>query len=305
MQTAFKYVAEYLALKVMSVIVNALPYRIALSIGWVNAFITYSLMGRRRKEAKRRIRSVFGNLLSSWCINHIAWISWRNIVFNGIDMLRFPKMDQTWIRKHVDISPVADRIKSYTNTGKGLVVAVPHMGSWDLAGVACHFEGIPIFNIAARQKNPLVNDYMNKMRSAPGIETIERGAGTLRHILKNLKDGKVLAILPDVRMPTPGVKIPLFSGEANLGEGMASFARHADVPILPCIVTRQGWCKHKIAFFDIIQSNKDMDKDGDIRRMTASVLKIIEDAIMEQPEQWFWYNKRWVLDPIEETKEQK
>jgi lauroyl/myristoyl acyltransferase len=48
-----------------------------------------------------------------------------------------------------------------------------------------------------------------------------------------------------------------------------------------------------------------MDKDDDIRRMTVSVLKIIEDAIMEQPEQWFWYNKRWVLDPIEETKEQK
>ena len=32
--------------------------------------------------------------------------------------------------------------------------------------------------------------------------------------------------------------------------------------------------------------------------MTAGVLKIMDQAIREHPEQWFWFNKRWVLDPI-------
>jgi lauroyl/myristoyl acyltransferase len=26
----------------------------------------------------------------------------------------------------------------------------------------------------------------------------------------------------------------------------------------------------------------------------------VSDAILSQPEQWFWYNKRWVLEPVEE-----
>jgi lauroyl/myristoyl acyltransferase len=33
--------------------------------------------------------------------------------------------------------------------------------------------------------------------------------------------------------------------------------------------------------------------------MSQKVMDIVSDAIMAQPEQWFWYNKRWVLEPVE------
>ena len=31
--------------------------------------------------------------------------------------------------------------------------------------------------------------------------------------------------------------------------------------------------------------------------MTQEVFTIMEQAIREMPEQWFWYNKSWILDP--------
>jgi hypothetical protein len=33
--------------------------------------------------------------------------------------------------------------------------------------------------------------------------------------------------------------------------------------------------------------------------MTQEVFTLIEREILDRPEQWFWYNKRWILDPLE------
>jgi len=37
--------------------------------------------------------------------------------------------------------------------------------------------------------------------------------------------------------------------------------------------------------------------------MTAAVLSEIERAIRQDPGQWFWYNRRWVLDPVDTPQE--
>jgi len=39
--------------------------------------------------------------------------------------------------------------------------------------------------------------------------------------------------------------------------------------------------------------------------MTLAVMKIIDDAIRSNPGQWFWFNKRWILDPLPEKKEDR
>ena len=120
----------------------------------------------------------------------------------------------------------------------------------------------------------------------------------MKIVLQKLRDGKALAILPDVRMPVKSISVPFLGGEANLGKGMALFARHADVPIFPFIMTRQGWARHKIDAFAPIRPDKNLSKEEDIKRMTIAVIKIIDEAIHRAPEQWFWFNKRWVLDPL-------
>ena len=80
---------------------------------------------------------------------------------------------------------------------------------------------------------------------------------------------------------------------------MAQFARAAGVPILPVIVTRHGWRRLRFQLFAPVVSNPALDKAADLRNMTASVLNTIETAIRQAPEQWFWYNRRWLLEPVE------
>ena len=303
MNRAFRNWAEYLSIRSIGAVAALLPYRAALAMGWVFARLSFLMFRGRVREARRRIREVFGTQFSDTEANRIAWISWRNIFFNAIEMLRYRRTTLAWIQSVSDSRPAMETLLNHVRTGRGAVIAAPHMGAWDLASVTCRMHGVPVFNISAMQKNPLIDDYINRLRKEKDILTIMRGAGTLKAVLKNLEKGMFFVIMPDVRMRSEAIAVPFLGKIANVGAGMASFARHADVPIFPAVITRKGWTKHSISILDPVFPNKNLDKNEDLQKMTAAVLNVLERAIRLHPEQWFWFNRRWVLEPLEKDEQ--
>lgn len=293
-----RYILEYILVRLMAALLNALPYRLALAAVWPLAFFAFHVVRFRRAEAMRRIREVFGPDLPARQIRHIAWISMRNTAFNIVEMMRAPEIGLDWIDRHIPgFSQEIPIVKTLVEKHGGAVITVPHMGNWDLAGWACDRHGIKMFSVAAKQKNPLVNDWINQQRES-GMTVLERGSGTLKSIIKLLRTGNVLAILPDVRVYTPDLEIPFLGGIANFGRGMAMFAITAKVPIFPAIFWREGWTQHCFKHMPPIFPNPALDKAQDARRITEEVIALVDEAIRQAPEQWFWYNKRWVLTPV-------
>jgi KDO2-lipid IV(A) lauroyltransferase len=292
-----KHRVEYALLRAIAAPLSAMPYRTALTCGWFLAISGYHLLRKRSRVAEARIQSVFPDLPESE-IRRVAWTSWRNIVFNAVELTGIRRVTPGRVFSLVDCDAVFSRIKQHTDAGRGAVVAVPHTGNWDLAGIACHMYGIPVFSIAARQKNPLVNDYLNRLRSWTGMETLERGSGTMKSVLLRLRSGGVLAILPDVRIREAGIEVPFLGGRANVGKGLGMFAHHAGIPVFPCFATRDGWQRHKITMAEPILPDTASDAESEVHRITGQVMAGIDKAIRERPEQWFWFNKRWVLDPV-------
>jgi KDO2-lipid IV(A) lauroyltransferase len=295
-----KHIAEYFALLAVAGPVRLLPYRAALALAWVLAFVAFHLVRWRRAQAVARIREVFGGQFTSHQIRRIAWISMRNLFFNAAEAMRLNGITREWVERHTDTADV-EKIRPVVKGG-GSILVVPHTGSWDLAGVAGHLFELPMFIIVGRQKNPLADAFVNKMRGTTGIETIPRDSTALRGTIRRLKDGKMLTFMTDLRSKTPGVKAQFLGKEANLVAGMGMFARMADVPIIPAVVTRRGWTHHVWRVFDPVYPDASLERDADVQRMTQHVMNIFDAAIRAEPEQYFWYNKRWVLDPIDTSK---
>lgn len=295
----FIHVVEYILVRVLSGLVRALPYRAALSIGWIVAGLSFLVFRHRVREAGRRVRLVFGDTCSEAQVKRIVWLSWRNFVFCVVDMIKLPSITMDWLKVHLsgwDAS--AQALRTSCPGGKGGVIVCPHMGAWEMAGVAMQVMKFPIFFLTGKQKNPLVDAYINRLRGRTGIDTVQRGTSMIKGVLRRLKDGHLLAFLPDVRSPTEGVRVKFLSGEANVPAGAALFARQAGVPIIPAIVTRIGWATHNIHFCPPIWPDESMGKQEDWQRMTQKVFDDIDTAIRNHPEQWFWFNKRWILDPL-------
>lgn len=293
-----KQVAHYAALRAVGTVAGWLPYRAALALGTAIAFLGFHVFRFRRRQAEQRIREVLGIEPGDPQARRIAWQSWRNVVLTGIEALRFPRVTIEWARSVSDCDEFIKALHEHCATGKGGLIASPHTGSWELGAVTCRLSGIPIFNIAAEQTNPLVNAYLNRLRGSAGAETVERGSGTMRYALQKIGEGGMMTILPDVRVMRAGIMVPFLGAEAHVGKGMAMFARHANVPIFPCMAVRTGIGRHAIRIFDPVRPDPAMSKNEDVERMTRAVLALFDEQIRRDPGQWFWFNKRWVLDPL-------
>ncbi|MCP5488259.1 MAG: lysophospholipid acyltransferase family protein [Verrucomicrobia bacterium] len=294
-----KHRMEYRALRGVAWVMCALPLRVALGLGWLLAVIGYGLAGKRRREVHRRIRQVLGDTVSEAEVRGIAWRAWRNLIFNIIDLIRSSRLTRAEIGRWFDAETAAPLL-AWSKQNQGFILAVGHMGNWDLAGVVFSLLGGRLFAMMRRQRNPLIDAYLNELRSACGMGVVERNSRALASVVRRLKKGEALAILPDLRAKSPdgALQVDFLGGKAWVAGGMGLFARHAKVPIVVAITTRDGWVRHRWKTLEPIWPDESLDKDQDIERMTREVMHRLDQAIRSQPDQYFWFNKRWVLEPF-------
>lgn len=299
MKYKFQYVLEYGLVRGLAGLINILPYRAALGVGWGMAWMGFYVVRFRVRSAMARIQEVFPGRFSRREVRRIAWLSWRNFIFSVVEMMRIPLSSPEWVKSVVDVDesarPIQDHLKA---TGTGAIIATVHMGSWEMASLTSLACGFPLFSLAAPQKNLLVDEYLNRLRSGTGFETLLRTSSVLKNIIRKIREGKVLAILPDVRSKTPGLSIRFLGKTMNVAGGMGLIARQTNVPIFPCVITRIGWARHRYRTFAPIRPDPTVDKKDDWFRMTQAVFDVFDQYIRASPEQWFWFNKRWIFDPL-------
>ncbi len=294
MHYRLSHIAEYAALRAATGLLNALPHRLALGLGWIFAGLSFLLLRKRMQKTKHRLMQVFGNRFNRQELHGILWSSWRNLFFNGIETIRTPSVTPEWIKKIFDLSDYPILTNSMKD-GRGAVIAVPHMGNWELSGIAVHSLGIRLMAIVRSQKNPLTNAYLNRMREYTGVEAVLKESKSFSGVIKKLREGVCLAILPDVRAKRDAVTVSYLGAQAQIPRGMALFAREAGVPIIPACAFRKGWTRHAWKGFPPVWPDPQAEKNADIQRMTQQVMSYFDQAIRENPDQYFWFNGRWVL----------
>ncbi len=297
MKYRFKHVVEYIFLRASTALMCLLPIHAALALGWLLARLSYFFVGKRAAEARRRMRSVLGPEVSEAQLRKWSWLSWRNIFFNVVEIALASRWTKARADRYVNHTQVQKLISRARSDG-GFTLAVCHMGNWELAGFTVRLLGLPIFVMMRGQSNPLTTAYLDRMREKAGVGAIERHSKALGSIIKRIRAGEVFTILPDIRAKTreASVKVPFFGGEAYLNAGMCLFAKHTNTPVVTALVLRRGWAHHEIIVHDPIMPDPAADKDADILRMTTEAMQRFDQAVRQDPGQYFWYNKRWVLD---------
>lgn len=286
---------EYAALRSTCALVNAVPYTVACGLARGLARLLVAC-GFKRERTFGRIRTVFPDL-SDDDVRRIATFSLANVFQDGVEMIRAPRFTKRWVTQHVqDIAVYAARLKAVLDEGNGAVIMVPHCGNWYMAAWAMAAYGLPLSAVAARQRNPYVDAWMKRQYGS--IDVMERGSPSLRHdILSRLKDGRGFAILPDLRVPNLDVELPFLNGTANVSHGGALFAVAAGAPIVVAIMRREKG-RHTFDHLATLRPNPDAsDRRAEACRLTREAMRLLDDAIQKTPEQWYWYNKRWIHQP--------
>jgi len=282
---------EYAALRFFCGVVNLVPYGFACRLARLLARGAFAA-GFQRRRTLHRIRSVFPGIDDAEA-KRIAVSSLANVLQTAVEMIRAPKLTREWMDRYVlDGAHYKDLLQEIVDRGNGAVIMVPHAGNWYMAAWAMAKYGLPLFAIAARQRNPKINAWMN--RQYGDIEVLDRDCrDTLGKIKAYLAKGRAFAILPDLRVRKRDVDVEFLGGRANVSRAGAMFAVHANAPIIVAAMTREEG-RHVFHHLATLEPEGRTAAD-----LTREAMKLLSDFVMDHPDNWYWYNKRWILEPVE------
>ena len=176
--------------------------------------------------------------------------------------------------------------------GRGVLLATAHVGFWEVGTFFLPTLGFPCAFVAKKTKNPYINDYVVKMREHSGGQVIDAKKGA-RQIVKTLLEGNCVGVLIDHHIrKSEAVQVPFFGRPAWTTPIITQIAMKRDIPVVPIFIYRTPEFKYRTVISEPIMLAGEVT-DEKVTANTAQLTRIIEDAIRQEPSQWFWVHTRW------------
>lgn len=170
--------------------------------------------------------------------------------------------------------------------GRPVILATGHFGNYDAARAALIARGFPLGALYRRMKNPWFNDHYVRAIGTIGQPIFERGRSGMGQMLRHLKSGGMLGILPDQRMGA-GVKLRFFGQEALTALSAAEMALKYGALLIPTYAIRQP---DGLDFQIVVDAPI---PPGSPKEMTQALNDNLERLVRRHPDQWFWIHRRW------------
>jgi phosphatidylinositol dimannoside acyltransferase len=165
--------------------------------------------------------------------------------------------------------------------GRGAIMVVPHMGSWDMAGSYAAALGYRVWAVAERFPGSL-NDAVVATRQRFGLNVIALGRSAVKAITGALEANGVVALVCDLEQG-PGVTVRFFGRPAIVPGGPAAFALKTGASLVPAYQYAGEHGGYHVHLDPPLVVNPEDTKEGLMQR----VVDRFEDYIRERPDQWY------------------
>jgi KDO2-lipid IV(A) lauroyltransferase len=204
--------------------------------------------------------------------------------------LRTMARDEVLRRFVVEGVGVLDRA---LEAGRGIVVALPHMGNWDAAGHWLALSGYPMTAVAEELRPADVFELFYRHRRALGMNIVPlAGSGVGERLVEALRQNHVLTLIADRDLTGRGVPVEMFGRPRMLPAGPARLALAVDAPLAVAAVftADDGWrC--------VINRPIEMERTGDLRADVAAATREMatqfERFIAAAPTDWHMFQPAW------------
>lgn len=184
---------------------------------------------------------------------------------------------------------------------QGILALTGHFGNWELFAYAYGLYGHPVSLVHQTIKNPLVDAWVEGMRSGGGTRLFRKQEAA-RAVLRALKERAIVVLpLDQNQSRRAGVFVDFFGLPASTSDGLARIALRTDAPIFPVFLVRDGAsARHRIVFLPRVEFPVMADRDSAARELTQRCTAVLESMIRTHPDHWLWTHKRWRTRPLGE-----
>lgn len=179
---------------------------------------------------------------------------------------------------------------------RGAILALPHLGNWDLAGAFLAARGHRLMVAAEPVDPPELFEWFAETRRGLGMEVVGLGPEVAPTLLRGLEQGALVCLVCDRDLNGDGMEVEFFGAPARVPRGPALLALRAGVPLLPAAARFLPDGRQRVA----IGAPLDLERRGrlrdDVERVTGDLVRHLEEHIAAVPDQWLVMQPVWSDD---------
>jgi Kdo2-lipid IVA lauroyltransferase/acyltransferase len=295
-EVSFRERVEFAVVWVAVHLMRLLPRRLARAVGAGIAAVAFRAFGRLRGVGVRNLKLAFPEMPEGEQ-ERILRSEYRNLGTLLAEFCLMPEYTAESASRFIRYEGLEDYVAA-RERGKGVLVLTGHLGAWELSSFYHSLMGMPMGMVIRRLDNPLVDEFVNRIRCLHGNRVIHKD-DFARGLIASMRAGQTVGILMDTNMTPPqGVFVPFFGVEACTASGVARIAAKTGAAVVPgFLLWEESEQKYVLRFSEELEVVHTRDSETDVVTNTAAFTAAIERTIRQYPDQWLWMHRRWKTRP--------
>jgi lauroyl/myristoyl acyltransferase len=279
--------------------------------------------GRGVQQLRRNLARVLANntdqapsLEQAESLEHAVRDGMRSYARYWMETFRLPAMDVHAIlgRTHTD---GIEGLDESLHSKHGTILALPHSGNWEVAGLWLVNRGFPFTTVAERLKPESLYDKFVAYRESLGMTVLPLTGGTVsatRLMLQRLRSGGVVCLVADRDLSQRGVEVDFFGEPTRMPAGPAQLALATGASLIPVHTYYDGdgwgqWCGDPVRFTDVDKGDADESsaaqssaaqsgaaQNSKVKAATQALADAFAGRIAQHPSDWHMLQRLWLAD---------
>jgi KDO2-lipid IV(A) lauroyltransferase len=290
--------AAVAAYKVGSRVARLLPSPAARLAGRAIGMGLATTDAQRRKVVERHLRRIHGGTLSTVALHREVQRAFDSYARYWVESFRLPGLSPDDLDAGMTHEGLEHVIQARAG-GKGVILALPHLGGWDFGGAWLATQGFPITVVVEPLEPREMFEWFASFREKLGMTVVPLGPEAGGAVMKALRGNELVGLLCDRDIAGGGVEVEFFGEKTTLPAGPITIALRTGAPVLPTTVYFDGNGHH-----GFVRPPLDLTRHGslrdDVARLTQVLAHELEGLISKAPEQWHVFQPNWPSDRAED-----
>ncbi|MEU0565354.1 phosphatidylinositol mannoside acyltransferase [Nonomuraea sp. NPDC005983] len=256
---------------------------------------------RRRGRSVRRLESnlarVTGLDRDSRDLRELSRAGMRSYFRYFHEIFRLPSMPTEEVVRRTHVMG-AEHVHDTVAAGRGVVLALPHMGNWDQAGAWLVGVGHPFTTVAERLKPESLFRRYVAFREGLGMEVLPLTGGdghNFATLAMRVRRGGVVCLPAERDLTKSGIEVEFFGATTKVPAGPPLLAVQTGAALLPAIVYFEGddW---GIKIHEEIPVPEEGTRQEKVAAVAQGLTDVFEKGISEHPEDWHMLQRLWLED---------
>ncbi|WP_205849714.1 phosphatidylinositol mannoside acyltransferase [Nakamurella flava] len=249
------------------------------------------------RQLRANLRRVLGPTAGPAELDAAVRDGMRSYARYWLETFRLPVMDHDDVVRRVTAESTGlEYIDAALAQGRGAVLALPHSGNWDVAGLMGRRRWGSLTTVAERLKPERVYEKFLSYRESLGMEILPLTGGVSpSEVLKErLTAGGVVALLADRDLSRRGVPVTFFGEPTRMPAGPAMLAALTGAALFPVHLsyTADGW-RQTIGPEITLPGTRLREQ---VHGGTQAVADVLAREIATAPADWHMLQPLWLAD---------